>query len=499
MTLRIFIITALLLMGSFNSFAQLKLGDNPQTIDPAVLLELESTSQGFIPPRMTTAQRDAISNPPTGLILFNASLQCLQLNVGTPASPNWQCLATAQGTISSLNCAGASLTGTLTDGQPATGVSVTIPYSGGNGGTYNGQTIASTGVTGLTASIATGNFQLGNGTLFFSISGTASGSGTASFSLNMGGQSCSLSVPVSPPASFNCSGVSITQLPEGGLLTDSSYSGTVSIPYTSGNGAAYASVSLGPVSGITLTRVAGTYNSVSGNIVYDISGTYSGTNNGVITFSTPEGCSILIGCGGNFTVSHTAGSVAPLSKTVTYGTLRTNLATGSGFPAGGTYKCWITQNLGADNQATSSTDATAASAGWYWQFNRAQGYNHDGSVRTPSIWTTGFTENSNWTAANDPCTLLLGAGWRLPTATEWTNADVNGGWTSISVAYNSVLKLHAAGYLAESGGAITQRGASGIYWSSTQNTIDHANAFVNASVQTSQPKARGNAVRCIRN
>jgi len=36
-------------------------------------LTVESTTQGFLPPRMTTAQRDAISSPAAGLIIYNTS------------------------------------------------------------------------------------------------------------------------------------------------------------------------------------------------------------------------------------------------------------------------------------------------------------------------------------------------------------------------------------------------------------------------------------------
>ena len=36
-------------------------------------LTIESTTQGFLPPRMTTAQRDLISSPAAGLIIYNTS------------------------------------------------------------------------------------------------------------------------------------------------------------------------------------------------------------------------------------------------------------------------------------------------------------------------------------------------------------------------------------------------------------------------------------------
>jgi hypothetical protein len=45
----------------------------------AALLDLTSTTQGFLPPRMTTAQRDLISSPPNGLVLYNTTTDKLQV------------------------------------------------------------------------------------------------------------------------------------------------------------------------------------------------------------------------------------------------------------------------------------------------------------------------------------------------------------------------------------------------------------------------------------
>ncbi len=78
----------------------------------------------------------------------------------------------------------------------------------------------------------------------------------------------------------------------------------------------------------------------------------------------------------NFSVTNSAGSVAPVTKTVEYSVIESNLS--------GNKKCWITQNLGSDRQANSATDDSEAAAGWYWQFNRKQGYKHDGSSHSPS-------------------------------------------------------------------------------------------------------------------
>ncbi len=45
-------------------------------------LEVESTSKGFLPPRMTTAQRNAIAGPVEGLVVYNTSMDQLQFYNG---------------------------------------------------------------------------------------------------------------------------------------------------------------------------------------------------------------------------------------------------------------------------------------------------------------------------------------------------------------------------------------------------------------------------------
>jgi hypothetical protein len=106
------------------------------------------------------------------------------------------------GTINTLDCNGATNSGTLTSGILATGVNSSISYSGGNGGIYPAQTIASTGVTGLTATLSAGILTNSNGNLTYTISGIPNGSGTASFAINIGGQNCILNRNVQTLASL---------------------------------------------------------------------------------------------------------------------------------------------------------------------------------------------------------------------------------------------------------------------------------------------------------
>jgi hypothetical protein len=46
-------------------------------------VEIASTTQGFLPPRMTTTQRDAIASPAAGLTIYNVTVNCLQWWNGT--------------------------------------------------------------------------------------------------------------------------------------------------------------------------------------------------------------------------------------------------------------------------------------------------------------------------------------------------------------------------------------------------------------------------------
>ncbi|MEI7725949.1 MAG: hypothetical protein WCK09_12650 [Bacteroidota bacterium] len=226
-------------------------------------------------------------------------------------------------------------------------------------------------------------------------------------------------------------------------------------------------------------------------------GVPAGTNGQVMTFSNgvPKWGQPSSICGIPVTVNHMAGLVAPVSKTVTYVTV-TNIP---GEPS----KCWITSNLGADHPATAVNDATEASAGWYWQFNRKQGFKHDGSARTPNtVWINSIIENSDWITANDPCATELGTGWRIPTLTEWTNVDASGGWTNWNGPYSSALKLHASGYLVSADGTLNSRGSGGGYfWSSTQDDNNGWNIYFIGvtSAINSNVKIFGFSVRCVRN
>ncbi len=67
-----------------------RIGFGTATPNARAIIDLTSTTQGFLPPRMTTAQRDAISSPPAGLMIYNTTTN--KLNVYTTA---WEAITSA--------------------------------------------------------------------------------------------------------------------------------------------------------------------------------------------------------------------------------------------------------------------------------------------------------------------------------------------------------------------------------------------------------------------
>lgn len=165
----------------------------------------KTSNTGVLFPRLTTSNIASI-NPTVGdaivdgLWVYNTDTKCYNYWAAAPQN-QWMeiCGVPINGDVSGsamLNCTGASSTGTLVSGQPANGVSFTIPYTAGNGGPYTAQSIASSGVSGLTANIAASSFNNGTGNLTYTVSGTPASVGTASFIVNIGGSTCTINFTV---------------------------------------------------------------------------------------------------------------------------------------------------------------------------------------------------------------------------------------------------------------------------------------------------------------
>lgn len=87
-----------LTLASYATVAQVGIGTTSP--DASAALDLQSTTSGILIPRMTTAQRDAISSPASGLMIYNVSTSSFQFYNGAewtemaPADERWTSDAT---------------------------------------------------------------------------------------------------------------------------------------------------------------------------------------------------------------------------------------------------------------------------------------------------------------------------------------------------------------------------------------------------------------------
>lgn len=401
---------------------------------------------------------------------------------------------TAVGGISALNCGSATHNGVLAANQAASGVSSEIPYTGGNGGAYSGQTVTSTGVTGLTATLVAGNFATGTGSLTYTITGIPTTAGTASFAISIAGRTCTLTrtvVVVGTITVLTCGSATNN----GTLTANISASGVTSVvPYTGGNGGFHngQTVASTGVTGLTATVTAGVFANGNGSLTYSITGVPSIGNTGTASFALNIGGRI---CVLTRSVNCSNGSTVVVDVT--------NPTTG---------KTWMDRNLGAYQVATTNMDF--AGFGDQYQWGRLRdGHQCRISGVTATLSTTDVPGHGNFittsanphdwrnpantnlwqgvSGINNPCP----SGYRLPTSAEWTAEHTTWPTQNQTGAFNSVLKLPGTGFR-NIDGSIAGIGNDNNYWSSNPAV---GIGFANGVGMWGQVSAYGFSVRCIKN
>ena len=167
--------------------------------DASALLELNSTAKGFLPPRMTTAERDAISSPVDGLMIYNNTTGCINFYLAGV----WEEFCSGTGTPIATytigtggSCANTTINGNYNEGF-ALDASNTVTLDA---------TVTNVGAWNITTNTLNGYSFSGSGT--FSTTGTVQltldGSGTPvtaqtdnfTATTNAGGGTCTFSVTV---------------------------------------------------------------------------------------------------------------------------------------------------------------------------------------------------------------------------------------------------------------------------------------------------------------
>ncbi len=88
-TIRLFFVT-FLLIASYYVTAQVAINTDGNPADESSVLDIQSTERGLLIPRMTQTQRENISDPATGLLVYQTDgTKGFYYNIGTSASPDW--------------------------------------------------------------------------------------------------------------------------------------------------------------------------------------------------------------------------------------------------------------------------------------------------------------------------------------------------------------------------------------------------------------------------
>ena len=137
---------------------------DPVTADASAVLEARSTTKGFLPPRMTSAQRTGISNPAAGLIVFDTTDNSAYVYNGTiwetipGSSYTWSIDTDSQSPLTVTSGTALEIFGGTNVTTSRTGTKITINSTGGSS-----SVAASTvnNLKGLSASPTTGNVVIG--------------------------------------------------------------------------------------------------------------------------------------------------------------------------------------------------------------------------------------------------------------------------------------------------------------------------------------------------
>jgi uncharacterized protein (TIGR02145 family) len=478
------------------TYAQVGIGTT--TPEASAALDITSTTKGLLIPRMTNVQRQAISNPVAGLMVYVSDFVGgrFMFYDGT----EWGTLS-----FTEKRPDAPTITGVVS-GDAQVAVSFTAPSS--NGGFAITSYTATSSPGGLTGTVA----QSGDGTI--TVTGLTNGTGytftvTATNAIGTSAASATSSslTPLGAPSSPTITGVA---------SGDEQVTVSFTAPSSNGGSAITSYTATSSPGGLTGTV------SQSGDGTITVTGLTNGTAyTFLVTATNAIGISLASAASNsvtsnpdNFGISHNGLSYQEVTNTITG-------------------KTWLDRNLGATQVATGITDA--ASYGDLYQWGRlTDGHEKRSSSYTDALSTGDIPGNNrfirvqqrfdddyneipsdmDWRSPqnddlwqgiagiNNPCP----TGYRLPTDSELN--EERSSWSSRNWvgAFASVLKLPSAGRRLGNQ-VIVNHGVQGYYWSSSAESSPMASGTNSSSLifgssfaaNTDDTRANGFSVRCIKN
>ena len=543
-----FLLLIILLITASNTFAQVGIGTNTPAASAALEVSSSTNNKGILIPRITATQKNAISNPAEGLMIYQSSapvgfyfytgsawkLMVTQTDLDTKVS-------TVDATLS-LNTKVDKVTGKELSSNDYTTLEKTklAAISGTNTGD---QTTVSGNAGTSTKLSASKNI---NGVAFdgstditvtadaATLTGTALNSTVLGSSLTSVGTLGNLTVTNPIVGSVTGNAGTSTKLSASKNINGVAFDGSadITVAATAETLTGIVAIANGGTGATTLTA----NNVLLGNGTSALQAIAPGTNGNVLTSNGTTWASTAPS-GGLPTTGNMSGDMLYWNKTAWVKVAPSQyegayLQSKSGVPtwllSSGvttavvdvtnptTGKIWMDRNLGASQVAISSTDAD--SYGDLYQWGRgADGHQLRNSDTTSTLSSTDVPKNASFiltssspndwrsgqnanlwqgvNGVNNPCP----SGYRLPTNLELDAERAS--WTSNKTAgaFASPLKLPLAGRR-RSTGLIARVNDWGLYWSSTVSgtnsfilLIDSGNAYISNDARTS-----GSSVRCFK-
>ncbi|MEY2702200.1 MAG: hypothetical protein RLY43_833 [Bacteroidota bacterium] len=265
-----------------SGIAMAQLGINTNEPDPSSALDITSTTKGLLIPRMSTTNRNLITNPATGLLIFNTTLSDVEYNAGTPSLPKWVSATTANNGLNTTSGI-TQLGGDITKPTAISGLSAT------NKLTFTGTGIDLFNVDNNTLSVDGTNNRIGIGTSTPTKTLDVAGEvkATRILAFGAGGINSNVAIGESSLASATNSGGNNLAVGFSTLQTNSSGDNNVAV------GAQAASANTTGSNNIAFGRGALMNNKTGNNNV--ILGSFAGFFNGNGSDATTINESILIG------------------------------------------------------------------------------------------------------------------------------------------------------------------------------------------------------------